>query len=367
MTTAVERRRQKKNRLLSLVRRRAPVGRLALARLVPWSTSSVCDLVQEMIDENLLLEELNGAERRGRLPVPLRVNPNVGRFIGFDLEAMRMRLVCVDFAGQVCWRIQENLRPNTKEGPVEKALDFVETGVARARNEGVPLLGIGLAAPGICDARQGMILHYDLLPELRLLPWRDRVASRTGLPCVMDNNIRAYTLAEWRDGAGRHLTDFICAAVRSGVGAGLVVNGRLLRGSHGFAGEAGYAMVPGRGPLDEWRTLQQMVSERALGVDMESGEGDLSESRARRAGELLGSYLAGLASLLDPQAIILAGGLLRPEGPLWRHVDWAFRRHVLPDIEDRVSLVPSHVGPFAAAIGITEICFDTLYPTGTHY
>jgi predicted NBD/HSP70 family sugar kinase len=178
----------------------------------------------------------------------------------------------------------------------------------------------------------------------------------------MDNNIRALALAEWLHGAGRHLTDFLCVGVRSGIGAGLVIDGKLLRGSHGFAGEIGYAPVPRQGPMAQWRALQQLVGEAALDVDTETESWALSSTRARRAGELLGGYLAALASTFDPQAVILAGTLVQADGPLFRHVARAFRRHLLPDIVDRVTLVPSVLGPHAAALGMTHVCFNEAHP-----
>ena len=82
-------------------------------------------------------------------------------------------------------------------------------------------LGIGLAASGVIDTRRGVILHYDLIPQAVDLPLRDLVSEHVGLPCVMENNIRAMTLAEWTLGAARGLSSFVCMAVRSGVGAGV--------------------------------------------------------------------------------------------------------------------------------------------------
>ena len=191
---------------------------------------------------------------------------------------------------------------------------------------------------------------------------RDLVATHTGLPCVLEENIRSLTLAEWTSGAARHFSDFICVAVRSGVAAGVVLNGRLFTGSHGFAGKLGYLPLPSGAGVSRWKRLVEVVSEQALNVDGDNG-GGLSDGRARRAGAILGAQLAAMAILFDPQAIVLAGALTRPGGPLWDPMERAFRRFVVPEIGDRVQLLPARVGPFAAAIGATRRCFETLYPT----
>ena len=354
----------RRNRLLDRVRRDGPVGRLQLARLLRMSNTRVCEIAQEMLDEGLVLEEFTGNSRRGRRPVPLRVNPGYGHLVGVDVEAKRMRLVAVDFAGNRVFGYREALSPPaSREAFIARLLTFIETGLKEIPAELANVLGIGLAAPGVVDVRSGTLLHYDLLEVARDLPLRDLVASRTGLPTSLDENIRCYTRAEWMSGAARHLSSFICLAVRSGVSAGLVLGGRLHEGSHGFAGKAGYFPICGNAAASRWKTLMETVSEQALGVDVEAANYELSDSRARRAGELIGGQIAMMATLLDPEAIVLAGGLVQPDGPLWPSLERTYRRFVLPDIAERVQLLPSRLGPYAAAIGAAHRCFEMLYPT----
>jgi glucokinase len=178
----------------------------------------------------------------------------------------------------------------------------------------------------------------------------------------MENNIRAMTLAEWTLGAARGMSSFVCMAVRSGVGAGVVLNGRLLSGSHGFCGETGYMVLPTRGNASRWKNLQQTVSESAMGIDIEAAGFGISPRVARRAGELIGSQLASIAALLDPEAIILGGSVLNAEGPVWPHVLSAFRETALHELVERVQLLPARLGPFAAAQGAAYRCLYELFP-----
>jgi N-acetylglucosamine repressor len=316
-----------------------------------------------MLDETLLFEEGDGAERRGRKGAPVRLNPDYGHLVGFDMEAKRLRLVATNFAGETVWEAHQRLTPpDNRRTLINTILGFIDHGLKEIRNRHRNVLGIGLAANGIIDARRGVILHYDLVPAAKDMPLRDLVAGRANLPCCMDNNIRVLTLAEWMSGAAQHLHSFVCLAVRSGVGAGIVIDGKLFAGSHGFAGEPGYAPVTLGRDARRWKHLQNVVSESALGVDVEASDFALSEGKARRAGELLGAHLATMASLLDPQAVVLAGGLLRPDRPLWDSVARVFRQMVLPELADRVQILPARLGPFAAAIGAAHRCFQMLYP-----
>ena len=354
----------KKNLLLARIRRQGHLGRLELARSLRISNSRVCDLIQEMLDESLLIEELTGQERRGRRSIPVMINPQYGHLVGFDMEAKWLRLLAVDFSGKVVWQKQEKLA-STKNRRilVDRLLGFICAGTKEISKQFHNLLGIGLAGAGVIDVARGVILHYDLLEAARDIPLRDLVTSQTGLPYLLEDNIRALTLAEWFSGAAQHLQSFICLAVRSGLGAGIVIDGKLHVGSHGFAGEAGFIPVPVGSQANQWKCLHDLVSEQALNVDTEAGTFNLSQSKALRAGELLGSQLASLATFLDPQAIVLAGALIQPGGPLHESMVRIFRRFVLPDIADRLQLLPAQLGPFAAAIGATHRCFQMLYPT----
>jgi len=194
------------------------------------------------------------------------------------------------------------------------------------------------------------------------VPLRELIQQRVGLACVMENNIRAMTLAEWTIGAARGLRTFVCMAVRSGVGAGIVLNGRLIAGEHGFCGETGYMVIPSSAPPARWKSLQQTVSETALRLDVEANGFEISESVARRSGEILGSQIASIAALLDPQAVILGGGMLSPDGPIWPHVVRTYRQTALAELAEKVPLLPAQLGPFAAAQGAAYRCLYELFP-----
>ncbi|NQU39835.1 MAG: ROK family protein [Lentisphaerae bacterium] len=350
----------KQNSILRQVRRRGAIIRRELASDLGISNSRVCDVVDHMVSDELLLEELLGDERRGRGGAPVRVNPEHGYVAGFDFEATRMRLVVVNFAGQAVWQTKASLDAKLERRELlETVLSFIDGALSEARTSYPKLLGLGLATCGMVDSKRGVVLRYDMMPGAYDLPLRDLASARFDLPCLMENNMRALTLAEWMQGAAQHLDTFVCLAVRSGIGAGIVMNGRLLNGSHGFAGEVGYmGVTDGSGGRHR---LHEFVGEQALGLDAEAGS--LTPSRARRVGGILGSQLASIASLIDPEAIVLAGSLLQPQGALWDHVVAAFREVAMPEQIDCVHLVPARLGPFAAAIGAANLCLQSLNPT----
>jgi predicted NBD/HSP70 family sugar kinase len=356
--------RAKRHRLLQQLHRHGQASRFRLARELRISNSRVGDLVSQMVHEGLIHEESSaGDERRGRRGVTLRLNPRYGHLVGLDMEAKRLRLVLTDFTGRVVWETRRALRPPADQAAaVEQIMSFVDASMEEVRKRARRVLGFGIAGSGVVDRKRGVILHYDLVPQVTGIPLRDLIAQRTGLPCFMENNIRAMTLAEWTLGAARGLHTFVCMSVRSGIGAGVVINGHMHSGTHGFAGEAGYMVVPDDGPSSAWKNLQQAVSETGLGIDIEGSGFDIPEATARRAGEIIASQLASIAAVIDPQALVLAGPMLKPDGPVWPHVQRAFRETALREAAEHVPLLPAQLGSFAAAQGAAYGCLYQMFP-----
>lgn len=354
----------RKNLLLQEIFQNGPIGRSELGRNLRMSKSRLCEVVLEMIDVGLITEDLEGTERRGRRPVPLSTNPDYGCFIGLDFEAKRMRVVVVDFSGQVLFQKQQKLKAiKRRNSLINKLLAFIDEGTKAAKKSKAKILGIGIAAPGTIHRKTGTLVHHDLIEAAHNIPLRQLVEAHTGLPCVVENNIRCYALREWSSGAAKNMSNFVFIAVRSGFGLAIIADGKALNGSHGLSGEAGSAPAPSNAPVSQWKTLNDLVSEKALNVESEENAIDIPRAKAKPAGEILGAMTATLATLLDPQAIVLAGALLKPEGPLWNTVNQTYNRFMLADVKDGVQLIPSEVGPFAAAIGATQRCFQELYST----
>ena len=106
------------------------------------------------------------------------------------------------------------------------------------------MLGIGVGVPGIIDPVTNVAVRYDLIRGWSNVPLGARLAKRFGVPVFLENNIRSMALAELWFGGGRGLRNFVCVGIRSGIAAGVVVNGRLLHGAQYRAGEIGHWVCP---------------------------------------------------------------------------------------------------------------------------
>ena len=121
---------------------------------------------------------------------------------------------------------------------------------AEAQTRGLALEAVGVGVPGLVDTERGMLLHSagSHVADLHRVPLADRISAKTGVPAFVDNDVNALALGEWMFGLGRGAASCVVLAIGSGLGAGIIIDGRLVRGKSGFAGELGHIPVDFNGP-----------------------------------------------------------------------------------------------------------------------
>jgi N-acetylglucosamine repressor len=378
-----------KHRILNRIFREPGCSRLYLARRLNINASTIGNYVDEFLRNGLLVEDHEGPTRRGRSPVPVWLNPAYGGFLGVDLEALRVRTVLTDFAGEAVVQKEVGLRAGLGR---EAVLEIVADLARQTAREGGDrrLLAVGVAAPGRIDFREGRIVRYDLLPDFHDVPLLDRLRPHFDCPIYIEENIRALTLAELLRGGGRGHRHFLCLAARSGIGMGIVIDGRIYTGSHALAGKVGSTAFPVDGQA---RTMTELVSAKGIVRRALEMLRSARKTRGRRAlldkaddlsladliaaaddgdrpirglleqaGKDLGLVAANLANLFAPEKIILAGEV--PTCcPLVRETleEW-FRRHTIKEILQDIVLADGSLSGFAGAMGAAYLGFLKTFP-----
>ncbi|WP_217250316.1 ROK family transcriptional regulator [Streptomyces sp. AC602_WCS936] len=319
-------RRRNLARVMHTVNAEGPLSRAAVASRIGLTRAAVSTLVDELIRTGLL-EEL-GPERPGRVGRPgsaLAVSGTGPAGIGAEVGVDHLAVCAVDLRGSLRARVVRHgsNRGRSPEPVIEQLNGLVRQVVSETEAEGLWPAGLALAVPGLVARDARTVVHApnldwhdtDLGP---LLPER--------LPLTVGNEANFGALAElWLgDGTPR---DFLHVSAEIGIGAAVVVDGRLLRGTRGFAGELGHVPVRpdgpecacgGRGCLEQYAGEKAVL--RAAGLEPgedrvgmlagRAAEGDEAVRRAlREAGTALGIALTGAVNLLDPEGVVLGGAL----------------------------------------------------------
>ena len=318
-------RRRNLSRVMHTVSAEGPLSRAAIASRIGLTRAAVSTLVDELIRSGLL-EEL-GPERPGRVGRPgsaLAVSGSGPAGIGAEVGVDHLAVCAVDLRGRVRSRAVRHVANRGRSaGPVLAQLTaMTERVVAEAEAEGLWPAGLAVAVPGLVarDART--------VVRAPNLGWHDTDLGELlpGLPLTVANEANFGALAELWLGEDTP-RDFLHVSAEIGIGAAVVVDGRLLHGNRGFAGELGHVPVwpdgpecacGGRGCLEQYAGEEAVL--RAAGLEpgedrvgLLAGRAEQGDARVRRAledaGTALGIALTGAVNLLDPESVVLGGAL----------------------------------------------------------
>ena len=320
------------------------------------------------------LQECPGAAGPGIL-VPAERNPFFKLFI-------RLRIELCHLAGNILDEVDIERHGTAGEQSYQRLIELIDLLLANPKIRGRKVRGIGVGAPGITLHREGIVtwayaLHWSDYPL------KSKLAERYRVPITVDNDVNLAALGELWFGAGQNASNMIMVTIGTGIGAGIIIDGALYRGSHEASGEAG-SMLPGREFLgkrfDEFGALETLASgtgiaERARQVlkdqrDAADLEKLLAEDvfDAARHGQAWGKaviaetvdYLAvaiaNLAVSFDPELIVLGGGVTRSADlliePILQRLEGA-----IPSLPQ---LVVSALGRRAVVMGaITNVLHNT--------
>lgn len=232
--------------ILELIREKGPISRSDLARLLRLSPPTITRIVNPLIEAGLVIEGSTGDSKGGRRPIMLTFNSQasliVGVYVGQNIVG-----ALADLNGEIFER--RTLPSLPGEAGVQRLIDFIKELCQAAAPFGAPLRGVGVGIPSITVLEDGIITWAPSF-GWRNLPLKQRLQEALGLPVFIENSVNLIALGEsWR-GAGQGLRNLLCIQLGDGIGAGLILNGQLYRGSHFAAGEVGY-IIPNESYLGQ--------------------------------------------------------------------------------------------------------------------
>ena len=296
------------------------------------------------------------------------------RAIGVDVGGTKILAGIVDRQGEVARRV-EHPTPLTSQDDLLAELDAA---VESLRDDSVVALGFGL--PSTIDQRTGRAVSSVHIP-LADLDFRDRMAERFGLPVAIDNDGNAAAIAEWRLGAGRGTSHMVLLTLGTGIGGGLILDGRPYRGSIGAGAELGhmvldYGGVPCGGActgLGHFEALAagsaaDEAAERRLGTgsdarDLVAAARDGDEGAKEDLAEIghrLGAGIASLVNVFNPEVVVLGGGFSEAGDLLLAPARETLARECLRPARDLVRIAWAELGPEAGMVGAGLVGFEAV-------
>jgi predicted NBD/HSP70 family sugar kinase len=364
-------------RIVDFLRTNGTASRAELARRTGLSRSTVSTLVADLQRRGLVVAragQFAGEGQPGRPAALLELDPSAAAAIGVDFDHDKVRVAVSDLSRSV---LAEASAPHDVDHDAQGALDLAAELVERVLNEADlqrdRLLGAGIALAGPIDHDNGALHPSDVLPGWAGVDVAGEMETRLQTPAYVDNDANLGALAEVTLGAGRNARFAAYVSISSGIGAGIIVEGRPYRGHRGTAGEIGHFVVDPQGPIcrcgnrgcletlasgpallrlvrasrddrDDELTVRQMIE---LARD-----GDAGCKRAiADAGQVVGGVVAGLVNLFSPEMVVIGGDLGEAGDLLLDPLREAVRRDALPAAATELKVVAGELGERANLLG----------------
>lgn len=380
--------------VLTTIRNEGPISRADIAKRTALTPPTVTNIAGELLEEKLIVESEVGASSGGRKPILLKLNAQAFSIVGIDVGVHTIKSMLTDLDAGVI-REERRTMPARPDAAVflavlaSSAAELIEAAGAQR-----PVIGIGIGMHGLVDPTEGVSVFAPNL-RLRNVRIREHLEQAFGIPVYLENDVAAMALGELWFGGGHDSDHFICVNIGIGVGAGIILNRQLYRGSSYSAGEIGHTTVDLNGPrcaCGNYGCLQTLVSgpaiaesvqnEIALGRrsllsppatgGLESITGarvyeaaqagdELALESFRKAGRLLGISLTNLIHTLNPQKIILGGGVSQAGSLITEPLAETVKARALESSVRHLRIETSRLGERATAIGAVTIVLSRLF------
>ncbi|MGW2371602.1 MULTISPECIES: ROK family transcriptional regulator [Kitasatospora] len=365
--------------LLELLRTGGGSSRAQLARDTGLSKPTVSAALADLEQAGLVREAGRVAPERGRTAVLYEVDPSAGHVLGVDVGRARLRVAVADLAGTVVARRDVANRGRTADAVADAVVAAAHEATAEAGLAAADIVHAVIGTPGVWDEERRGVRYATSLPGWGRPGLFDRIGEGLGTAVTVANDANLAALGEYTLGAGRGSRMFAYLLVGTGLGLGVVKDGELLVGAHGALGEIGLVPLPAHPGEPVATTLEQEAAAdavvraaRGFGLEGAGGRrltakrvferaraGDDAALRAVRwEAERLAYAVAVLSAVLDPDLLVLGGGIGSSADLLLEPLEQALRRFA----PMRPTLAPSLLGEEAVLLGAVSTALETARP-----
>ena len=375
--------------ILEVIRKNGPISRTDISKITELNIVTVSNYVNHYIKTGLVVEGELDESTGGRKPVLVELNPKAGYIVGVGLNMLNMVGVLVDLEINVISEIKRERLPENSEAVVNQMADLAVEMIEKSEIDKTKIVGAGVGIPGIIDERGRTIRWPQSLGEKDIsvcLSIKDTFEKRLNVPTFVENDANAAVLGEKWLGLDRDVKHLVY--MFSGVGIGIIVNGEIYRGATGAAGELGISSLKasreeilgmakdlGRWEMDLGMTARarELVSKGNASVLKDLAGGDpkkisfkdivkaikekdaLALKVVEEGGSALGRKIAFLVNLLNPEIVVIGGGIEDCGAPLLDAIKTTVKEWSVEEASSHVKIIPSAFGENAVALGVVGI------------
>lgn len=384
-------------KLVDLVRKHGETTKASLVYYTDYSRTKITGCIDSLLNKRILVANSNTEYSGGRRSKTFSLNGSLALVAGADIGATSIDLGIADFSGKLIARYAETA--SVRDGPI-KILGRVCSLLARMLRESNlgsdKMSGIGIGVPGPVDFSVGALVSPPIMPGWDEYPIIQTVQQWfPSANVVVDNDVNVMALGEIHQGAGQGNDNLIFVKIGTGIGAGIICEGRIYRGTNGCAGDIGHISVSksgtlchcgnigcleavAGGPAIARRALDAAQSGRssillkyyekngkvlrAEDVGQAASEGDaLAIEIIRESGQSIGDVLASLVNFYNPQMIVIGGGVTHLGNLLLSSVRQAVLQRSTALATRDLRIVFSEIGADAGVIGAVNLAMDYLF------
>lgn len=384
-------------KLVDLVRRYGEFTKAGFVNSTDYSRTKITSCVDSLLNKKILIENEATEYSGGRRSKTYSLNKKLSLVAGVDIGATSIDLGIADFSGKLLVRYSEDA--SVKDGPIKilgRACSILEKLLEDNNLSPEKMNGIGFGVPGPVDFSVGTVVSPPIMPGWDCYPIIQTVQQWfPSANVVVDNDVNVMALGEINKGAGEGIENLIFVKIGTGIGAGIVCEGKIYRGSNGCAGDIGHIRVSSSdtlcpcgnkgcletvaaGPAIAHRSLKKALAGKspilleyyekngdvlhANDVGNAAREGDpVAIEVIRESGQFVGDVLASLVNFYNPEMVVIGGGVSNLGNLLLSSIRQAVLRRSLPLATRHLQIVFSEIGSDAGVIGAVNLAMDYMF------
>jgi N-acetylglucosamine repressor len=371
-----------KSIVLNKIRTSESISRAQIAKETKLTPPTVSSIVKELIQEGIVKESEIGESSGGRKPTMLQINSSGFYVIGVDAGPETVKSMLTDLSGKIILRNSQVLdQPMTNEMFLNLLKESIQDIITSSENLKGEIIGIGVAMHGMVEVESGISLFAPNL-QLTNIPIKQTLEETFQLEVKVENDARAMALGESWFGGHNDVNSLIVVNIGSGVGAGTVMNGKLYHGAQDIAGEFGHMTIDLHGKVcecgnrgciqtlvsgeaiaararDEFQ-LDQPISAKEIYVQAKNGTEKYIQYLSH-VGEIIGIGLTNIVHLINPERIVLGGGVMKSAEFIYPSICNTIELRVLTQKAKNTNVMVSKLGDDATLLGAVSLLLVDLF------